>query len=446
MLLDGLITGLLGPDLPVRVRAYDGTDIGPHDAAATVWIRSPEALKHIARSPGELGFARAYVAGAIDVEGDLFAALDLQQQLPEVKLSLHRLPAVVRHVGLEPWRRPPAVPPEEIKLSRRFRRHTRVRDRAAIAAHYDVGNDFYRLVLGPSMTYSCAVFRDPDHSLEQAQADKHELVCRKLGLEPGMALLDVGCGWGAMVMHAAAHHGVRAVGITISAQQAELARHRVAAAGLDDLVEIRHQDYRDVEGHYDAICSIGMFEHVGEAQLGVYFRHLSGLLAPHGRLLNHQIARPAAPWDQRQRQRAAVAPRGFINRYVFPDGELHDVSTVVQGMQRSGVEVRDVDALREHYALTLRRWTANLEANEEEAVALTSEGRVRVWRLYMAGAAKMFEAGLTQVHQVLGVKVPLSGAGRGEARVGLRPTWTDQAATAPPVRVPAAPAAVPLGA
>jgi len=224
------------------------------------------------------------------------------------------------------------------------------------------------------------------------------LVSRKLGLRSGMRLLDVGCGWGGMVMHAAREHGVRAVGVTLSTRQAEWARRAVREAGLSDRVEIRVQDYRDVtDCPFDAISSIGMFEHVGVAKLDEYFARLFALLAPRGRLLNHGIAR-------RPGSRPAFGHRGFIDRYVFPDGELHEVGKVVSTMQGSGFEVRDVESLREHYALTLRRWVANLEANAKEAAALVGEGRYRVWRLYMAASARMFEAGRLQVHQVLAVR------------------------------------------
>jgi cyclopropane-fatty-acyl-phospholipid synthase len=268
------------------------------------------------------------------------------------------------------------------------------------------------MVLGPSLTYSCAVWRDPSASLEEAQAEKHELVCRKLALGPGMRLLDVGCGWGGMVLHAAEHHDVRAVGVTVSARQADLAAKRVAEAGLADRVEIRLQDYRDVsDGPYDAISSIGMFEHVGLSQLRVYFERLRTLLRPQGRLLNHAIARP--PGD-----RPRFARAGFIDRYVFPDGELHEIGAVVSAMQEEQLEVRHLESLREHYALTLRRWVANLEASWDAAVLAAGLARARIWRLYMAGAALNFEAGRTQVHQVLTVR-----ADRGDSGIPLRPAY-----------------------
>jgi cyclopropane-fatty-acyl-phospholipid synthase len=302
-------------------------------------------------------------------------------------------------------------------------RHSRPRDRRAIAHHYDVSNRFYEIVLGPSMTYSCALWRDPEVSLEEAQTAKHELVCRKLGLREGMRMLDVGCGWGTMAMHAATGHGATAVGITLSRRQVEWASKAVAEAGLADRVEVRLQDYRDVrDGPYDAIASIGMFEHVGLRNLGLYFRRLHGLLPAGGRLLNHGISRPARR-TTRMRRGAPVTParlrrNSFVDRYVFPDGELHEVGAVVSTMQASGFEVRHVESLREHYALTLRAWVANLESGWSQAVAEAGAGRARVWRLYMAASALNFEAGRTQVHQILAVK-----AERGRSRMPLRPSF-----------------------
>jgi cyclopropane-fatty-acyl-phospholipid synthase len=242
-------------------------------------------------------------------------------------------------------------------------------------------------------------------TLDEAQIAKYELICRKLALEPGMRMLDVGCGWGGMAMHAARRHGVRAVGITLSRAQHELASKRVAEAGLSDVVEIRLQDYRDVaDGPYDAISSIGMFEHVGEERTAEYFGSLYSLLRPKGRLLNHAIARPP------HKGKAAVDPHGFIARYVFPDGALLEAGTTIAAMQRAGFEVRHEENLREHYARTLRHWVANLEANWDEAVRIAGEARTRVWRLYMAGSAMYFEIGATQIHQVLGVKLDAHGA------------------------------------
>lgn len=404
-----ILVDVLGEDPPVAIEAYDGTRLGPPGAPAKLVIRTPDALRRIVTSPGELGIGRAYVAGDLDVEGDIFAALALRDRFPDVRLSPAQLLRIVRYLG--PARlRPPAPPPEEVRL--RGRRHSRERDAAAVAHHYDVSNEFYRLVLGPSLTYSCAVFEHEGATLEEAQAAKYDLICRKLGLREGMRLLDVGCGWGGMVMHAATGYGVSAVGVTVSQRQAELAEKRIAEAGLADRVHIRLQDYRDVhDGPYDAISSIGMFEHVGEARLAGYFRALHSLLRPGGRLLNHGISRP--PGDKARFQRAS-----FIDRYVFPDGELHEVGRVVSVAQQSGFEVRHVESLREHYTLTLGRWVANLEREWDRAVAEVGLARARIWRLYMAASAINFEEGRTQIHQVLGVR-----ADDGHAETGLRPDW-----------------------
>ena len=362
---------------------------------------------------------RAYVAGELDVEGDLYSALAaLADRMPDLRAFGPRQWAeVLRLAGSSVLRTGFAalpVPPEEAHLS--GVRHSKERDAAAIAHHYDISNAFYRIVLGPSMTYSCAVWERGDVTLEDAQAAKYELVSRKLGLEPGMRLLDVGCGWGGMVLHAAANHGVRAVGVTLSRRQAEWAEKAVAEAGLADRVEIRHQDYRDVrDGPFDAISSIGMFEHVGLSQLRVYSGGLRRLLRAGGRLLNHGVARPP------NAGRTRFQPNSFIDRYVFPDGELHEVGSVVSTMQGTGFEVRHVESLREHYALTLRAWVPNLEASWDEAVAEVGPGRARVWRLYMAASALNFEAGRTQVHQVLAVR---SDGGR--SGLPLRPRFEER--------------------
>ncbi|SPE53028.1 Cyclopropane-fatty-acyl-phospholipid synthase [Streptomyces netropsis] len=420
--LTALAEQVLGAPLPVRLRAWDRSESGPPGTPVLV-IRRRRALRRLLWKPGELGLARAWVAGDLDIDGDLYEALDLLSgslwergegsatRTSGLAALLTALRAAgTRAAGIElikiagPWL-PPSPPPEEAPRPRGGPLHTLRRDKAAISHHYDVGNTFYERVLGPSMVYSCAYWDSPGSTLEEAQHAKLDLVCRKLALEPGQRLLDVGCGWGSMVLHAAREYGVSAVGITLSEEQAAYARKRVAEAGLADRVEIRVQDYRETfDGPFDAISSIGMAEHVGSARYAEYAAELYGLLKPGGRLLNHQIARRPL------RDEGAYEVDEFIDRYVFPDGELAPVGRTVGQLERAGFEVRDVEALREHYALTLRRWVANLEAHWDEAVRLSSPGRARVWRLYMAASALSFERNRIGVNQVLAVRTPESGA------------------------------------
>ncbi|MGY5883772.1 class I SAM-dependent methyltransferase [Modestobacter lacusdianchii] len=388
-------------ELPVRLRGWDGSLAGP-PGAPVVAVHSRRALRRMLWSPGQLGLGRAYVAGEIDMEDDVFetfAALRsagrLNQEGPasattwRERLALLGTALRLGAIGPEP-----APPAEEADLGSQGHRHSRSRDAAAISHHYDVGNDFYELVLGPSMVYSCAVWESPDTGLEAAQEAKLDLVCRKLGLTEGARLLDVGCGWGSMAIHAAGRYGATVVGITLSEEQARMARKRVAEAGLTDKVDIRVQDYRAVDdGPFDAISSIGMAEHVGRAQMPAYVDQLRSLLRPGGRLLNHAISWNAghSTWN----------PDTFISRYVFPDGELLGLGETVGLLESRDLEVLDVEALRQHYALTLRAWVQRLEANWDAAVAASSEGRARVWRLYMAASALTFEAGDMGVNQVL---------------------------------------------
>ncbi|MGW4286274.1 class I SAM-dependent methyltransferase [Streptomyces sp. NPDC004673] len=418
---------LLGAPLPLRVRAWDGSQAGPPGAPVIV-VRNRRALRRMLFKPGELGMARAWVAGDLDIEGDLYTALGAMAGLlwehdddsegrslldtvrdPAARAAVREL---IRLVG-PPL--PPAPPREEVRRRRHL--HTRRTDKRAISHHYDVGNDFYALVLGPSMVYSCAYWEAPETGapLESAQRDKLELVSLKLGLQPGQRLLDVGCGWGSMAIHAAREHGVHVVGITLSQEQAAFARKRVADEGLTDRVEIRVQDYRDVrDGPYDAISSIGMAEHVGADGYLDYARDLYGLLKPGGRLLNHQIAR------RPQRDETAYEVDAFIDSYVFPDGELAPLGTTVTQLERAGFEVRDVESLREHYARTLRAWVTNLEGDWERATRLAGFGRARVWRLYMAASALAFERAQIGVNQVLAVRTPESGTSGLPARTR---TW-----------------------
>ncbi|EXU66448.1 cyclopropane-fatty-acyl-phospholipid synthase [Streptomyces sp. PRh5] len=411
---------VLGTPLPIRVRAWDHSETGP-PGAPTLVIRRRRALRRILWRPGELGLARAWVAGDLDVEGDLYDALDrlsglLWERDPATAprsrlrtgLQALRAPglrtAALEMIALAGPGLPPPPPREEARTTL-GPLHSLRRDRKAISHHYDVGNDFYELVLGPSMVYSCAYWDRADSTLEEAQRAKLDLVCRKLALKPGQRLLDVGCGWGSMVLHAAREYGVRAVGVTLSEEQAAYARKRIADAGLTDQVEIRVQDYREVpDGPYDAISSIGMAEHVGAVRYAEYTAILHRLLRPGGRLLNHQIARRPQPDE------GAYHVDEFIDRYVFPDGELAPVGRTVAQLEEAGFEVRDVEAIREHYALTLRRWVANLERSWTQAVRLTSPGRARVWRLYMAASALSFERNRIGVNQILAVRTPEGGA------------------------------------
>ncbi|MEU9796144.1 cyclopropane-fatty-acyl-phospholipid synthase family protein [Streptomyces sparsogenes] len=423
--LAALAEEVLGTPLPIRIRAWDHSETGPPHTPVLV-VRRRRALRRLLWKPGELGLARAWVAGDLDVEGDLYDALDRlagllwergptsapRQSKAAVALKTLRDPALRSAArtlaGLAGPGLPPPPPREEARRARRGPLHTLRRDKEAISHHYDVGNDFYELVLGPSMVYSCAYWEGTEAdgaTLEDAQRAKLDLVCRKLALRPGQRLLDVGCGWGSMVLHAAREYGVRAVGITLSQEQAAYARKRVADAGLTDRVEIRVQDYREIaDGPYDAISSIGMAEHVGSARYAEYAADLYALLKPGGRLLNHQIARRPEPDEE------TYHVDEFIDRYVFPDGELAPVGRTVTQLEEAGFEVRDVEAIREHYALTLRRWVANLEAHWKQAVRLTSPGRARVWRLYMAASALSFERNRIGVNQVLAVRTPEGGA------------------------------------
>ncbi|WP_432170011.1 class I SAM-dependent methyltransferase [Streptomyces sp. 1222.5] len=403
---------MMGAPLPLRIRAWDGSQSGP-PGVPTLVVRNRRALRRLLFKPGELGLARAWVAGDLDIEGDLYTALEAMagsvwERDGDTRTLIEALrDPDVRAAGRELLRLvgppiPPAPPREEVRRRRHL--HTRRSDKRAISHHYDVGNDFYEIVLGPSMVYSCAYWED-DGTLESAQHDKLGLVCAKLGLREGMRLLDVGCGWGSMAVHAARDYGARVVGVTLSQEQAAYARKRVADEGLTDRVEIRVQDYRDVEdGPFEAISSIGMAEHVGAERYLEYASRLYTLLAPGGRLLNHQIAR------RPQGDETAYRVDPFIDSYVFPDGELAPLGTTVTQLERAGFEVRDVESLREHYARTLRHWVARLEADWGRAVRLTGPGRARVWRLYMAACALAFERNRIGVNQVLAVRPPESGA------------------------------------
>jgi cyclopropane-fatty-acyl-phospholipid synthase len=389
---------VLGDEAPVAIRAYDGSASAPAgvDPVATIDVRSETALAYLAGSPNSLGLARAFVSGHLDVDGDIYEALTAISELTVSDVPPSTLLKVAARLTPVRLRHRVAPPPEEHRQS--GRRHSKKRDSTAIEHHYDVSNRFYEMVLGPSMTYTCALYPSEGATLEEAQDAKHELVAQKLALQPGMRLLDVGCGWGQMAMHAAEHHGVQALGVTLSRDQALWAQKEVARRGLGDRVEIRHGDYRDVtETGFDAISSIGLTEHIGRRNVPSYFRTLYGKLRPGARLLNHCITRPD------HHHRAGADP--FIDRYVFPDGELLPIGWLISQMNAAGFEIRHEENLREHYARTLADWTANLEAHWDECVAEAGEGRARVWRLYMPACQVGFDVNNIQLHQVLGVKL-----------------------------------------
>jgi cyclopropane-fatty-acyl-phospholipid synthase len=410
-----LLSHFFGGSPPVRVQFWDGTTLGPVEGN-TLLVQSRDAVRRLLWSPNELGLARAFVVGDLDFDGDIFGMLAL----------LHAAsPSRVRDSSKLPWQAIRAarrlgalggpIPPPAEEAAPRGRIHSRTRDAQAVRHHYDVSNDFYAMVLGPSMTYSCARFPSEAVTLEAAQESKHDLICRKLGLadRAGQRILDVGCGWGSFAIHAARHYGAQIVGVTLSPEQARAARERVAASGFDRRVEIRLQDYRDVrDGPFDGIASVGMFEHVGSSKVSEYFGTMRRLISPEGRLLNHAISSVGG---------SRIGSRSFMGRYVFPDGELIDVGKVVLAMEEAGFEVRDVESLREHYAKTLRAWVGNLQQHWEAAISEVGVRRARVWLLYMAASANGFEDGGISIHQVLGV-LPTPGG-----RSGMPPTrstWT----------------------
>jgi cyclopropane-fatty-acyl-phospholipid synthase len=420
MMIADLVELLSRDPLPVRFEAYDGSAAGPEHSPISLHLRNERGLRYIATAPGDLGMARAYVAGDLGMAGvhpgDPYEALKQIRSLHFRRPAPSEVVEIVRALGVRNLVPPEPPPQETLPRWRRLAeglRHSKQRDAEVISHHYDVSNRFYEMVLGPSMAYTCAVFPKEGASLEEAQAEKFDLVARKLGLEPGMRLLDVGCGWGGMSMHAAREYGVRALGITLSKLQADWAQDAVERAGLTDLVTIVHGDYRDAPGErYDAISSIGLTEHVGVKNYPSYFALLRDKLRDGGRLLNHCITRP--------HNDTSVTTGPFIDRYVFPDGELTGSGRIITAAQDAGFEVRHEENLREHYALTLAGWCRNLQTNWDECVAEVGEGTARVWGLYMAGSRLGFETNTVQLHQVLAVKV----APDGNASYPLRPSFT----------------------
>ncbi|MFT4199752.1 class I SAM-dependent methyltransferase [Gordonia sp. (in: high G+C Gram-positive bacteria)] len=410
----------LGGESRVRLTAYDGSATGPEDAPFRVNLKTPRGTTYLVTAPGDLGLARAYIAGDLELigvpPGDPYPALvALAEDLSFSKPSPLQMAQIARSIGLEHFK-PIAPPPQEtLPRWRRFAeglRHSKTRDAEAIHHHYDVSNTFYEWVLGPSMTYTCAVYPDADATLETAQENKYRLIFDKLRLKPGDRLLDIGCGWGGMVRYAA-KHGVKAIGATLSAEQASWAQEAIKREGLEDLAEVRHSDYRDVhESGFDAVSSIGLTEHIGVHNYPSYFSFMRDKLRDGGLLLNHCITRP----DNIGPNKAGA----FIDRYVFPDGELTGSGTIIGKIQDvGGLEVVHEENFREHYAMTLRDWNANLVEHWDEAVAEVGEGTARLWGLYMAGCRIGFERDVIQLHHVLATKL---GPDK-KPNTPLRPWW-----------------------
>jgi cyclopropane-fatty-acyl-phospholipid synthase len=380
------------PERPFSVEFWDGSRVEPTgDGGPTFRLRSPRAMAHVLRAPGQLGLGRAFVSGDLEVDDidDVIALLDGWKPPPfERRTRLRLLLAALAACGMT---MPPAPPKAELRP--RGVRRTKARDARSVRHHYDLPPEFFALFLDRSMTYSCAIFSRGAESLEAAQERKLELVCEKLRLAPGERVLDIGCGWGSFAAHAAARHGVEVVGITLSDPQARVARRRIAEAGAGDRVEIRVVDYRDLAGErFDAIASIGMVEHVGREQIDIYARRLAELLPPGGRLLNHGIARLRHTDPE-------AGP--FSERYVFPDADPLNLSRVQLALERSGFVTAHVESFADDYAQTLRHWARRLDDNLDEAVRLAGEERVRVWRVYLRAARNGFETGFTSIYQVL---------------------------------------------
>ncbi|MGA8993310.1 MAG: cyclopropane-fatty-acyl-phospholipid synthase family protein [Nocardioidaceae bacterium] len=402
-----VVAPMFGGRLPVRLRAWDGTVAGP-EGAPTLVVRDAAALRRLLFHPGELGLAQAYVTGEIDVEGDLLDGFRRVWRAVRERGASPRLSPATVVAGLRAARslgavgRPPEAPVSQAHL--RGRLHSLSRDRDAISHHYDLSNDFYALILDPHMAYSCAYFTsdDPAYPLADAQRDKLDLVCRKLGLDraaPGHRHLDIGCGWGSLSLYAAQRYGVRVVGVTIAREQKAFVDARIAERGLGDLVEIRLQDYRDVpDGPFDTISSIEMGEHVGERNYPVYAAGIRDLLRDGGLAVVQQMSR---------RSRPGGGP--FIEAFIAPDMHMRPVGETVELFEEAGLEVRDVHALREHYVRTVEAWYATFEANWAEAVALVGREVARVWRLYLVGGALAFEEGRMGVDQLLMVRPDRQG-------------------------------------
>jgi cyclopropane-fatty-acyl-phospholipid synthase len=395
--------------LKVSLRLWDGetVQVGAVSAGAppplyTLVFRNPEVVCSAVLGRDPLRLAEAYFRGDMDIEGDLFAALALKDHLQALQMSVGEqigaAASALRLRSLNSNRRPLGAhwAPSH---GRTVKEHSKGENREAIHFHYDVSNEFYALWLDDGMVYSCAYFEAPDVGLDQAQQSKLDHICRKLMLQPGDNFLDIGCGWGALVIHAARYYGVRAHGVTLSPQQLNVAQERISAAGLQDQVSVELRDYRDLVGDsvYDKVASVGMFEHVGLKNLPMYFSTVHRLLKPHGLFLNHGITHDCDGWQKSMSTE-------FINRYVFPDGQLDNVSNIQHVMEEARFEIADVEALRPHYALTLRHWVERLERNHERALQFVNEATYRVWRLYMAACALEFESGRVGIYQILAGK------------------------------------------
>lgn len=412
--------------LPLRLTAFDGSAAGPEDAKVGINVRSRDALNHIVTHlRDDVGFGRAFVTGELELTRvslghpiEAFGALmDLHDQF-EVPpaATLAKVVRSLRAMGL-PY--VPEIPEIERtawwkkRLHNGLARHSKERDAASISSHYDVSNEFYELLLGASMTYTCAYYPNEDSTLEEAQENKYRLVFDKLRLKEGGRLLDVGCGWGGMVLYAA-RRGVKAIGVTLSEQQAEWAQAKIKEEGLEDLAEVRFQDYRDVsEQNFDAISAIGILEHIGVKNYPSFFGFLYGKLKEGGLMLNHCITY----WGNHRTRKGT-----FIDRYIFPDGELTGVGTIMHAMQDQGFEMVDQQNLRFDYARTLNDWCENLENDWDKAVELVGEQTAKLWGMYMAGSEYNFRHNAIQLHQVLGVKLLPDGS-RGD--VPERQWWED---------------------
>ena len=374
----------------------------------TLVCRNPGVVRSMILGRDRLRLAEAYFRSDPDIEGDFFAALGLKDHLNDIRLCLRdRLITLLgaARLGASVDMSPSPTVQRASLHGQAVTAHSKTENRASIEFHYDVSNEFYALWLDDAMVYSCAYFEHPDDTLEQAQWAKLDHICRKLRLAPGDRFLDIGCGWGALAIHAAQYFGVHAHGITLSQRQLELARQRIAQAGVQDRVTLELRDYRDLSGEsvYDKVASVGRFEHVGLKNLPVYFATVHRLLKPSGLFLNHGITHDVEGWEK-------TSSTEFINRYVFPDGQLDTVSNIQRGMEGARFEIADVEALRPHYALTLRHWVARLERNHDEALRYVNESTYRVWRLYMAACALEFDSGEIGVYQVLASKRSVGAA------------------------------------